>query len=136
MNSVVASVRSIGDDDAYGGEGGRGRVRVKGYAMGEGGPGKQIRKVQAAIASPDPEKEEEWVDATITYQDGSWSWTLWEVELDLRDAMAEVEKSGGKREMIVLCRAEDEQGFMQKRECAWNMRGVAFNAYGKGVWTW
>ena len=126
VNAVIASVRPAPC-------GQKGLVTLKGYAMGEGGPGKQIKKVQVAINCED---KEEWVDAKITYQDGPWSWTLWEGELDSSKAMEKVEDAGKKHEIQLLCRAEDEQGFVQKRQCAWNMRGVAFNAYGKAVWTW
>ena len=124
VNSVIASMKPVSE----------GRLRLKGYAMGEGGIGKQIRKVQVTV-----EREggsEEWKDAVVTYQEGPWSWTIWECELDIQDAVRQVGTSGGERKLTILCRAEDEQGKSQKRECDWNMRGVAFNAYGKADWKW
>lgn len=124
VNSIIASIEEHGEPV---------QVRVKGYAMGNGGEGGRIDSVQVAVEG---EGEEKWVDANITYQEGKWSWTLWECILDVGEPMEAVRKTGGKREITLLCRAKDEKGEGQKKECAWNMRGVAFNAYGKGVWQW
>ncbi|EJD06445.1 molybdopterin binding oxidoreductase [Fomitiporia mediterranea MF3/22] len=128
VNSIIASVNEV-----YGEEG---KIRIKGYAMGNGGVGGQIASVQVAIEPDEEGAEEQWVDSVITYQEGKWSWTLWECLLDVGPMKARIEGKGGKREMKLVCRAKDGKGDMQKRECAWNMRGVAFNAYGQGVWRW
>ena len=66
-----------------------------------------------------------WAPARITYQDGRWSWTLWEALLD--DVP---EDSHG----VVYSRAIDKEGHVQGREGQWNMRGVAYNPWGKGTW--
>ena len=75
-------------------------------------------------------------EAKITYQEGKWSWTLWECLLDVHNAKADIERRGAEHKLTLLCRARDKKGEEQKRDCAWNMRGVAFNAYGKWVWRW
>jgi sulfite oxidase len=66
---------------------------------------------------------EHWQPATITYQEGKWSWTLWEVLVD------DVPEHG-----IVHCRAWDSNSNVQPRECKWNLRGVAYNPWGIGRW--
>ena len=67
-----------------------------------------------------------WQPARIMYQDGGWSWTLWEARVEIgiggRDA-------GGKKE--VWCRATDKSGETQQPESDWNLRGVAYCGYGK-----
>ncbi|KAI5122760.1 hypothetical protein M0805_009842 [Coniferiporia weirii] len=127
VNSVIASISPAPDAS--------GKVRVKGYAMGNGGSGRQIAGVQVAL-QPDEGDEEAWTDATVTYQEGKWSWTLWECVVDVGDAVANARKTGDKLVLKFLCRARDERGEEQKKECAWNMRGVAFNAYGRATWRW
>ena len=121
VNSIIAS---IAPDIASPED----KIIVKGYAMGAGGVGGQIAKVQVSA-----DDGETWQDARITYQEGKWSWTLWACVLNIVSMKAKCED---KRELELLCRAQDETGGMQKRECDWNFRGVAFNAYGKGTWHW
>jgi len=127
VNSIIANVLPVQTED-----GGNGVWRVKGYAMGGDS---QIARVEVAIQAEEGRREE-WMQAAITYQEGKWSWTLWECLLDIRHAQAEIEQKGGERKLTILCRARDKKGEEQKRECAWNMRGVAFNAYGKWVFRW
>jgi sulfite oxidase len=121
VNSIIASVTpDIASPEA--------RIVVKGYAMGAGGACGRIAKVQVSA-----DDGETWQDARITYQEGKWSWTLWACTIDIT---ALKERFAEEREIQLLSRAQDENGDMQKRECDWNFRGVAFNAYGKGVWRW
>jgi len=130
VNSVVASMTLIPSPSNVSNQ--TEKVRVKGYTMGRGGKGGRITSVEIAI---DDNGEEQWEEAQITYQEGKWSWTLWQCELDVTEAKREAEKQG-KRELGILARAKDQNGELQKRECAWNLRGVAFNAYARGVWRW
>ncbi|CDO71801.1 hypothetical protein BN946_scf184939.g25 [Trametes cinnabarina] len=106
LNSVVGSV-SRRDEDA---------ILVKGYAIGRGDI--QVAKVEVSI-----DDGATWHDAHITYQEGKWSWTLWQAFLD------HVPPSG-----VVYSRATDQHGDVQQREGKWNMRGVAYNPWGRGEW--
>ncbi|TDL25781.1 molybdopterin binding oxidoreductase [Rickenella mellea] len=122
INSVIASVTPVPlSADALEE---RGRVLVKGYAMGPGGVDGKVASVQVSVAGG-----ETWHNARITYQEGKWSWTLWECFLTL-DAACSAQCEDGT-EVELLCRAVDGQGNMQKPECQWNFRGVAYNAYGR-----
>lgn len=89
---------------------------VKGYAVP--GSSGNVASVQVSINNG-----ESWVPAKITYQKGRWSWTLWEVKV------TDVPQSG-----TVFSRAIDELGRVQNKECVWNMRGVAYNAWGHKSW--
>ena len=131
VNSVIASITHAPSKDGSASE----KVLVKGYTMGRGGKGGRIAAVELAI-DRNGSGEEQWTEAKITYQEGKWSWTLWQCELDVTEAKRTAEREGNKREVAILARAKDENGEMQQRECAWNLRGVAFNAYARDVWRW
>ncbi|KAI0749275.1 molybdopterin binding oxidoreductase [Daedaleopsis nitida] len=107
VNSVVASVTRRGP----------GALFVKGYAIGSGA-------TQIAAVEVSPDDGASWYEARITYQDGRWSWTLWEALLE------HVPDAGG----VVYSRAIDREGNQQEREGRWNMRGVAYNPWGRGKW--
>ena len=86
-----------------------GEIVVKGYAVaGEGGPIKRIH------VSTDEGKS--WKDADIVYQDGKYSWTVWECKV-----------SGVDEKTKIWSRAEDSAGELQPLESAWNLRGVMSN---------
>ena len=111
INSVVASVEFMPSSRS---------VLVKGFASP--GPNGNIQRVEVTI-----DEGSTWFPAQITYQEGKWSWTIWEAELD-PDNVA-VPPTG-----VVHSRAIDEQGNVQPKESEWNVRGVAYNAWGVGRW--
>ena len=106
LNSVVGSVTRNGDD----------AILVKGYAIACG-------DVQVAKVELSTDDGANWHEARITYQEGKWSWTLWEALLE------HVPASG-----VVYSRATDQSGQVQARNGKWNMRGVAYNPWGQKKW--
>ncbi|KAJ7178631.1 Oxidoreductase, molybdopterin-binding domain-containing protein [Mycena crocata] len=112
LNSVVGSVSTTRLPS------GLHSLYVKGYAL-PGAP--SCGNVSAVEVSVDDGAT--WAPAAITYQQGKWSWTLWEATID------GVSASG-----TVYSRARDVTGNVQEREGAWNLRGVAFNAWGVATW--
>ncbi|KAJ7931355.1 Oxidoreductase, molybdopterin-binding domain-containing protein [Mycena leptocephala] len=93
-------------------------VHIKGYALPGEEDGGNVSAVEVSV-----DDGATWTPATISYQQGKWSWTLWEVTVD-----------GVSQTGTVYSRVKDEVGGVQKRECNWNLRGVGFNAWGVGRW--
>ncbi|KAJ7475668.1 Oxidoreductase, molybdopterin-binding domain-containing protein [Mycena latifolia] len=113
LNSVVASVTATPMPSS-----GLVSLYVKGYAL----PGPlSCGRVSAVEVSVD--EGATWISATITYQEGKWSWTLWELVVD-----------GVASTGTVYSRAKDEMGGVQKREGNWNLRGVAFTGWSSRKW--
>lgn len=106
LNSVIGSAIKVSPS----------KLRVKGYAM----PG-ECGNVTAVEVSAD--NGITWHSCQITYQEGKWSWTLWEAEIHVTESSGEI-----------FSRAKDEAGNVQPKEGSWNMRGVAFNAWGRIKW--
>jgi len=86
-----------------------GEIVVKGYAVaGEGGP------IKAVHVSTDEGKS--WKEADIVYQEGKYSWTVWECKV-----------SWPKESTKIWSRAEDSEGKLQPLDPVWNLRGVMSN---------
>ncbi|KAH7928088.1 molybdopterin binding oxidoreductase [Leucogyrophana mollusca] len=114
LNSVVAKVEHVLDgNNVY--------VKAIGYAFSH----TRITRVEV---SGDGGKV--WTSARITYQEGKWSWALWEgdVGVDIGAQFSE----GGEKQVTVLSRAYDDSGDAQNIECPWNLRGVGFSGAGEG----
>ncbi|GLB40590.1 putative sulfite oxidase [Lyophyllum shimeji] len=106
LNSVIGSVTPTSPTSIY----------IKGYAVHS--PAANVTGVEVTT-----DGGKTWREARITYQEGKWSWTLWEAELE------GVSESG-----VVHCRARDATGEVQPREGTWNLRGLAHNAWGMAKW--
>jgi sulfite oxidase len=106
LNSVICSVTAMSKT----------AICIKGYAVP--GPSAKIESVEVTT-----DDGKSWHETLITNRPGKWSWILWEMELD---GVGEIG--------VVYSRARDEKGAVQPREGAWNVRGVAYNAWGVGKW--
>ncbi|KAH7884366.1 Oxidoreductase, molybdopterin-binding domain-containing protein [Phlebopus sp. FC_14] len=130
-NSVVANVRRLAPscpDEV--------QLKVTGYAYSYC----PISRVEISV-----DGGVTWKEAKITYQEGQWSWTLWEGEIDidadedgLSDMLAGLDisedgKGRRKRKLIVRSRAIDSDGNVQNTECRWNLRGVGFCGAGEAT---
>jgi sulfite oxidase len=91
-------------------------ILAKGYALP--GPSGNIAAVEVSI-----DEGSTWNLATITYQQGRWSWTLWEAEIH------DVGETG-----TVCSRAIDTTGQHQPKDGLWNFRGIAYNPWGVKRW--
>jgi len=116
LNSVVASTSYTPSTSTS-----PASLLVKGYATP--GPHGNVKSVE--VTSDDGTT---WHPAQITYQEGKWSWTVWEVEI-VDGVNGEVKEKGTVKSMAV-----DEEGNRQPRVSEWNVRGVAYNAWGVGHW--
>lgn len=107
-------------------------LTTRGYAVS--GASAQVSKVDVSINDGDS-----WLPAAITYQEGKFSWTLWEAVVDLGGLQNNLVTNGNGSEVVnlgvrhgrVLSRASNERGETQLLEMPWNMRGVAFTAVGE-----
>jgi sulfite oxidase len=89
---------------------------VKGYALP--GPTGNVAAVEVSV-----DDGQTWEKTKITYQEGKWSWSIWEGEIPC------VAESGR-----VYSRAIDSSGHVQPRVGQWNLRGVAYNGWGQTEW--
>jgi len=116
VNSVVAVVQP--NTDSYD----MILVRAKGYAF-------SCCRVSRVELSAD--FGQTWTDAKITYQEGQWSWTLWEGILEVDETSVRYSEDGKTRITTVWSRAHDERGRAQEVDCKWNLRGVGFDSVGE-----
>lgn len=129
-NSVVTSVkrlRSASPDELV--------LKARGYAYSDC----PIARVDVSV-----DNGTTWQQCKITYQEGPWSWALWECDVDLmmdeeniNEMMLALDLSGGsgrgKLKVTVLSRATDSAGRVQELTCAWNLRGVGYCGAGEAT---
>lgn len=90
-----------------------GKVRVRGYALAPGKPGRSIRKVELSA-----DEGRTIVSAKITSPKRAYCWVLWS---------AEVTVTPGTKQLIV--RATDSAGEVQPPRVPWNRKGYMYNAW-------
>lgn len=114
---------------------------MKGYAVPSARA--PIDKVEVSM-----NRGKTWYEACVTYCEGRWAWVLWEASVDAvneEEAFAAMNArsqgvrdgecvEGGKR--VAWCRAWDTNGNVQTKmgTTPWNLRGVAYNGYGRFTW--
>lgn len=118
LNSVVASIK-VEPNPPDGGHNSH-DLLATGYALSGLC---QIQKVEVSI-----NEGRTWFPARITYQEGRWSWTLWDARMRLPAVEKDIDTA---RRVIVWSRATDQNGTRQMSECDWNLRGVAYCAVGE-----
>lgn len=106
LNSVIGRVDRISNRTLY----------VKGYALA--GCSGNVNAVELTF-----DEGRSWQPAKILYQEGRWSWTIWEAEVECS------EENG-----TILSRAIDTGGNVQPHDGVWNIRGVAYDGWGRGTW--
>lgn len=117
INSVVATPAS--DLTVHLDE--NGTVEVSGYALPSGSDGPVV-KVEVS-----GDEGKTWNEARLLIEDEEgegdlkWAWCLWKARVKL-------EKGKGRK---IFSRAVDRSGNVQKETVDWNLRGVAYNAYGE-----
>ncbi|EWC43396.1 hypothetical protein DRE_07695 [Drechslerella stenobrocha 248] len=90
-------------------------LMVSGYALPQGSVGPVVR---VEVSTDGGGK---WMDAEIPTEGTRWSWVLWQFEYT-----GEITE-----QTTFLCRATDRGGNTQVAGGQWNLRGVAYNAYGE-----
>lgn len=109
LNSVVADVAI---------EVAERKLTARGYAVGS--PAAQVGCVDVSI-----DGGRSWTAAEMVYQEGRWSWTLWQVAVTLPEGEYEDDSHGR-----ILSRATDVLGGPQQADTDWNLRGVEYSGFG------
>jgi sulfite oxidase len=129
-NSVVTSVKRLRSSSAE-----ELPLKACGYAYSDC----PIERVDVSVDGGST-----WTQCEITYQQGKWSWALWECTVDLmsdeenvNDMALAYDVAGGsgrgKLKVTVLSRATDSAGRVQELTYPWNLRGVGYCGAGEAT---
>src|SRR5439155_17847558 len=90
-----------------------GRVEVRGWAMGSGGP--PLTAVEVSTNAGD-----DWIPAEISVEGSAWTWSFWEARLEL---------APGRH--TLAARALDDSGTIEPAtlSAAWNVKGYSNSAW-------
>lgn len=88
---------------------------VTGYAVPGGSDG-PVTKVEVSVDGMEP-----WTEAEFADKPGKWAWRIWRARLKATQGL----------QLRVYARAVDQGGNKQVAKPLWNLRGVAYNGYGK-----
>lgn len=89
------------------------KLRVRGYALAAGKPGRSLKQVE--VSSDDGET---WKPAEFLGPQRDFCWRLWQVEVPV-----------GAQAESLLVRATDDQGHQQPRTVEWNLKGYLYNGW-------
>ncbi len=90
-----------------------GRTIIRGYACPPGRRGTSLARVEISA-----DEGKHWQDARLIGNGTPFSWTLWEMELELAPGAH-----------TLICRAVDSTGAVQPETTPWNFKGYGFNAW-------
>jgi sulfite oxidase len=113
LNSVIASTSL--DTNANGIV----NLSVRGYAISGTTP---VSAIEVSI-----DRGVTWHPTDIIYQEGRWSWVLWQSYLPIPEEIRNMGK------IVVWSRAIDKAGTRQFLDCEWNFRGVAYTGPGEAI---
>ncbi|OJJ49042.1 hypothetical protein ASPZODRAFT_149999 [Penicilliopsis zonata CBS 506.65] len=94
-------------------------IEVKGYAVPQGDSG-PVTGVQVSM-----DEGKTWIEARLDESQArsKWCWVLWTAQIPVSPSH--------KGHRVILSRATDAGGNTQPDHSQWNLRGVAYNGYGR-----
>ncbi|KAJ7578123.1 Oxidoreductase, molybdopterin-binding domain-containing protein [Mycena floridula] len=104
---------------------GEGKIYVKGYAVPRfDDPAMSCKSLPSETSiSLTTDAGKTWYPTTVVYRGGRWGWVIWEGEIPVPKSTKSVE---------IFSRAT-APGDSQPKEAEWNLRGVAWNGWGKAI---
>ncbi|KAI5450552.1 hypothetical protein NCC49_003007 [Naganishia albida] len=145
ITDVNLKIQDVGEGGSEGNEGGKAKVVLKGYGLGEKGvPLREIDITFLALPSDQPydaamdekltqeaaAKQERAKRVQLSFTGGhkNWGWSRWEAQVDL-DELHQMTGGETKGQLVAVAKAIDANGHEQTRWPEWNLRGVGFDGW-------